>query len=93
MRITVSHFETGRNGRCYEVEDGSFEVKALVEKAMIECVRDYKMTRAQMVEMVLSYYFGDGDNHLGCCDCPGYFSWDDAGFSCDLKRPQEAAVS
>lgn len=72
MKLSLSHVEYGRNGKRVEVEDGFVFLPASVEKALRLTAREYRTSSAGMIQIALTYYFGDGANHLGCADC-GYW--------------------
>lgn len=69
MRLTLTHDEYSRNGSRVEAQDGVIAVPRGVETALKRFSREYRTNPAGMVVLALSYYFGDGSDHLGCSDC------------------------
>lgn len=74
MKITVSHTESRRNYATretehYEVVDGICSLPSEVETQLKQLAPEYRYSLADMVGLVLRYYFGDGKDHFGCEHC------------------------
>lgn len=74
MKITVSHTEyrfnrATREREGYEVTDGFYYVPPEVATALKELAPKYRVSVADMIGLVVSYYFGDGKDHFGCEYC------------------------
>lgn len=51
---------------------GSAPLSAEVERAVKDFCTQYRMSAAQVVVLALTYYFGDGADHLSCEHCGMY---------------------
>lgn len=74
MLITVTHSESSfnyatRQNDFREVVDGQIALPGTVEVALRKLAREYRFSVAEMVSLALSFYFGDGKNHLACEHC------------------------
>ena len=74
MKITVSRTESvyNRATREYELREyplGSSFTTEKEDMALRRFSKEYGMSVAGFVALVVSYYFGDGKNHFGCEFC------------------------
>ena len=86
MYITVTNTESVYNRakmrkESIETVSGKVYVNRDLEKALKVYAPRYQMSVAQLVEVALSFYFGDGQNHLNCEYCE---FWRD----CECKMPE-----
>lgn len=86
MKVSISHRDSSynratRKTETREVVDGFVVLPSEVETQLRRLAREYRFTTAQVVGLALSYYFGDGKNHLACEHC----DWNDA--ACRFPAP------
>ena len=77
MIMALSHYEYDRAGNKRRVEDQSITINKDTVLGLTRAAKQYRTTKAGMIELVLAYYFGDCSNHLGCADC--MFDFEDMG--------------
>ena len=79
MKITVSHVQytfnrATRKSEPHEITEGFAVLPAKVETQLRLLAPKYKMSVPELVALALTFYFGDGMNHLACEHCEWFES-------------------